>query len=453
MRILFKIQTIIHVLAKGDVTNMATNQYCDGVRRRDFLKLGVLGVSGMSLANYFRLAEAGEIRASKATSAIFINLAGGPSHMDTFDLKPNAPKEFRGEFNPIETNVPGIEISEHLPKLARCADKFALLRGVSHSLAAHDLGSQYMNTGNRPIPSLQFPGFGSVVSKELGGPPDLPPFVAIPNTPQVPGYLGVEFSPFNTTNAPRAGQPFAVRGISLGRGLTVEDIETRRNLLKNLDTTFRGFETESDLVNGLDKFSQRAYDIISSPRSRRAFDISQESPSIGSLFNEKPFAQSCLLASRLVESGVRFVSVSSGGWDTHVQNFDNLKTRLLPDLDSAISGLFTALEYKGLLESTIVCVTGEFGRTPKINVNAGRDHYPRAMFVLLGGGGIKGGQVVGASDEKAMGPASGDGITPDQVAASFYHSLGIDVQKEYKTNTGRPIAIARYGAPIKELFA
>lgn len=432
---------------------MATNQYCDGVRRRDFLKLGVLGLSGMSLANYLQMAEAGELGTGQANAAIFINLAGGPSHMDTFDLKPDAPKEFRGEFNPIETNVPGIAISEHLPKMARCADKYTILRGVSHSLAAHDLGSKYMNTGNRPLPSLEFPGYGSVVAKELGGPRDLPPFVAIPNTPQVPGYLGVEYSPFNTTSAPRAGQPFAVRGISLGRGLTIEEIEKRRNLLNNLDTTFRGFESESDLVNGLDKFSQRAYDIISSPRSRRAFDISQESPSITGLFNEKPFAQSCLLATRLVESGVRFVSVSSGGWDTHVQNFENLKTRQLPDLDSAISGLFTALEYKGLLETTVVCVTGEFGRTPKINVNAGRDHFPRAMFVLMGGGGIKGGQVVGASDDKAMGPASGDGIAPDQVAASFYHALGIDVQKEYRTTTGRPIAIARYGTPIKELFA
>ncbi len=230
---------------------MATNQYCDGVRRRDFLKLGVLGVSGMSLANYFQLAEAGEVGATgKATSAIFINLAGGPSHMDTFDLKPNAPEEFRGEFNPIETNVPGIEISEHLPKLARCADKFALLRGVSHSLAAHDLGSQYMNTGNRPIPSLQFPGLGSVVTKEMGGPRDLPPLSRFRTTPQVPGYLGVEFSPFSTDDRPRAERPFAVRGISLGRGLTVEEIESRRNLLKSLDTTFRGFESESDLVNG-----------------------------------------------------------------------------------------------------------------------------------------------------------------------------------------------------------
>jgi len=432
---------------------MATSSYCDGVRRRDFLKLGVVGMSGMNLANYFRLAEAGEVRAGKAKAAIFINLAGGPSHMDTFDLKPDAPKEFRGEFDPIETSVPGIQISEHLPKLAQCADKFALLRGVSHSLAAHDLGSQYLNTGNRPIPSLQFPGYGSVIAKEMSGPRDLPPFVAIPNTPQIPGYLGVEYSPFNTTRPPVANQRFSVRGITLGQGMTIEDIEKRRNLLKSLDTTFKGFEEQSDLVNGLDKFSQRAYDIISSSRSRNAFDISKESPSITGLFNEKPFAQSCLLATRLVENGVRFVTVSSGGWDTHVQNFDALKTRQLPDLDSAISGLFTSLAHKGLLESTVVCVTGEFGRTPKINVNAGRDHYPRAMFVLMGGGGINGGQVIGASDDKAMGPASGDGITPDQVAASFYHALGIDVQKEYQTTTGRPIAIARYGTVIKELFA
>src|SRR4051794_6466975 len=204
---------------------MATNQYCDGIRRRDFLRLGVLGGTGLTLAGYLRLAEAGAVRPGRATAAIHINLGGGPSHMDTFDLKPDASEDLRGEFDPIATSVPGIEISEHLPRLARCADKFALLRGVSHSLAAHDLGSKYMNTGNRPIPSLEFPGYGSVVSKEMGGPRDLPPFVAIPNTPQVPGYLGVEHAPFNTTSAPRAGQPFSVRGITLGRGLSIHDIE------------------------------------------------------------------------------------------------------------------------------------------------------------------------------------------------------------------------------------
>jgi hypothetical protein len=432
---------------------MATNWYCDGVRRRDFLRVGLIGATGLSLSNYLRMAEAGQVAGGKATSAIFISLAGGPSHMDTFDLKPDAPKEFRGDFNPIATNVPGIEISEHLPKLAKCADKYSILRGVSHSLAAHDLGAKYMNTGNRPIPSLEFPGFGSVTMKERPGAPDLPPFVAIPNTPQVPGYLGVEYSPFSTNSAPRAGQPFTVRGITIGRGLSVEEIEKRRHLLTDLDATFRGYEKDSDLINGLDRFSQRAYDIISSPRSRQAFDISKESSSIAGLFNDSPSAQSCLLAARLIESGVRFASVTIGGWDTHQQNFDRLKTNLLPQLDSAISGLFNALYEKGLLETTAVCVTGEFGRTPKINPNAGRDHYPRAVFVLMGGGGMKGGQVIGASDDKAMGPASGEGITPDNVAASFYHALGIDTTKEYRTTTGRPVAIVRYGTPIKELFA
>ena len=278
--------------------------------------------------------------------------------------------------------------------------------------------------------------------------------MAIPNTPQVAGYLGVEYAPFNTTATPRAGQPFTVRGITLGRGLTVEKIERRHLLRSDLDATFRGYEKDSDLVNGLDRFSQRAYDIISSPRSRQAFDISQEPPAIARLFPDHPFAQSCLLAARLVEAGVRFVSVSHGGWDTHDDNFEQLKTKLLPELDGGLAGLLTALELKGLLETTAVFVTGEFGRTPKINLQrAGRDHYPRAMFVLLAGGGMKGGQVIGASDDKGAGPASGDGITPDDVAASFYHSLGIDAHKEYRTQTGRPVAIVRNGTIVKELFA
>jgi hypothetical protein len=432
---------------------MSTNAYCDGVRRRDFLRLGVLGAAGLSLPGYLRLAEAGEVAGGRATSAIFINLGGGPSHMDTFDLKPDAPSEFRGEFKPIATNVPGVEICEHLPKLAQCADKFAILRGVSHSLAAHEFGTKYMNTGNRPIPALEFPGYGPVVTKEKGGPRDLPPFVAIPDTNQVPGYLGVEFAPFSTTAVPKAGQAFSVRGITLRNGLTVEEVDKRRDLLKKLDSTFAGFEKQSDLVNGLDRFSQRAYDIISSPRSREAFDTSREKPEVAKAFGDSAIGQSCLLAGRLVEAGVRFVSLSSGGWDTHDDNFTKLKSKLLPDLDQAVAALFTTLAAKGLLETTAVFVTGEFGRTPKINTRAGRDHFPRAMCVLMGGGGLKGGQVIGASDEKAMGPASGDGITPDDIAASFYHALGIDCRKEYRTSTGRPIAIVRNGKPIPELFA
>ncbi|WP_169979535.1 DUF1501 domain-containing protein [Tautonia rosea] len=431
---------------------MATSRTCDGVRRRDFLKIGVLGGTGLTLSTFLRLAEAGEVRAGRATSAIHINLGGGPSHLDTFDPKPEAPDGIRGEFETISTAIPGVSISEHLPKLAQCADHYTIIRGVSHSVAAHDLGTKYLNTGNRPLPSLVFPGYGAVVSKELASPRDIPPFVAIPNTPQVAGYLGVEYAPFSTQNAPRAGQPFNVRGISIGRGLTVEEVGRRRNLLQQIDQTFAGYES-SDLINGLDAFSQRAYDIISSPRSREAFDISRESQSVTRLFGRDPFSQSCLLASRLVESGVRFVAVSHGGWDTHQDNFNRLKARNLPELDAGLSGLFLALAQKGLLESTLVMVSGEFGRTPKINPRGGRDHFPRAMFVVMGGGGIAGGRVIGASDETGSGPASGSGIAPDDVAATLFTCLGIDPQAEYHTPTGRPVAIVRNGTPITEAFA
>jgi hypothetical protein len=433
---------------------MTTHRTCDGVRRRDLLRIGALGAVGLGLADYLRLAEAGEVRSARATSAIFINLVGGPSHLDTFDMKPDAPDEYRGEFRPIRSNVPGIEFCEHLPRLAQCADKFALLRGVSHTLTEHAMGIKYMNTGNRPLPSLEYPGYGAVISKELPSPPDLPPFVAIPKTPQVAGVLGVEYAPFSTQATPRAGQPFTVRGITLGRGLTVENMERRHQLLNDLEATFRQYEKDSGVLKGLDRFSQRAYDILSSPRASRAFDISQEPPSIAKFFPDNPLAQSCLLAARLVEAGVRFVSVDHGGWDTHDHNFEQLKDKLLPELDGALAGLLTALDLKGLLGSTAVFSTGEFGRTPKISKQrVGRDHYPRAMFVLMAGGGMRGGQVIGESDAKGEGPIDGKGILPDDVAASFYYSLGIDARKEYRTPTGRPVAIVRNGTVVQKLFA
>lgn len=425
---------------------------CDGVSRRDVIKAGVLGGLGLSLADMLRLEARGEVQPRKATSAIFVNLNGGPSHMDSFDLKPNASDEFRGEFKPIATNVPGIEISEHLPKLAKCADKFALLRGVSHTLAAHELGTKYMVTGNRPIPSLTFPGYGSVVAKLLPSDPELPKFVAIPNTPQVAGYLGIEYAPLSTNATPAQGKPFNVRGIALAGGLTVEQSSRREKLLADLDTAFTGYEKDSELLSGLDEFGEQAHEIITSKRAREAFDISKESPSIAEIFGNNPFAMSCMLATRLVESGVRFVTVSNGGWDTHQNNFATLKDKKLPELDAGLAGLFTALAAKGLLETTAVFVTGEFGRTPKINPRGGRDHWPRAMFVLMGGGSIKAGQVLGASDEKGMGPA-GTAITPEQVASSFYHNLGIAHTHEFQSSIGRPLMIVRDGSVIKELFA
>ncbi len=433
---------------------MVMSLTCDGMKRRDFLRVGAIG-AGLSLSGYLRMAAAGEIQGAKATSAIFVNLPGGPSHMDTFDLKPDAPAEYRGTFNPIKTNVSGVEISEHLPKLAQCADKYAILRGVTHTLGAHELGQEYVNTGNRPIPSLEYPGYGAVVTKEKGGVPDLPPFVAIPNSNQRPGFLGVQYAPLNTAATPRPGQPFSVRGISLGNGLTIEEVERRQNLLSDLDRTFASVESNSQLLTGLDRFNEQAHSIITSRKAREAFNVSKESPKFAEPFGGEAFGMSCLLATRLIESGVRFVSLSLGGWDTHADNFTRLKTRLLPTLDTGLSALLNGLEQKGLLETTAVFVTGEFGRTPKINsrsAEGGRDHYPRCMFMVLAGGGVRGGQVIGQSDEKATGPAN-EGYSPDDVAASFYYALGVDYTKEYHTNTGRPITIVRDGKVIPQLFS
>lgn len=419
--------------------------------RRELLRGTLLGTTGLSLHHFLQLSAAAE-SAARGKSAIVINLGGGPTHVDSFDLKPDAPAEFRGEFNPIDTNVPGIQISEHLPKLAQCSDKFAILRGVSHSIAGHELGTAYLSTGNRPVPSLIYPGYGAVVSKELPGSADLPHFVAIPETPQKPGYLGVRYAPLRTNATPKAGTPFSVRGIALEDGQSIEQFEKRQKLLTQLDTTFEGQAANSKLLDGLDKFDQQAFDMISSPRAREAFDVSLEKAEVAEPFGESKFGMSCLLAMRLISAGVRFTTINFGGWDTHANNFKSCKENLLPQLDAGLSALFNTLAARGLLDSTTIFVTGEFGRTPKINDKAGRDHWPRAMFLLLAGGGVRGGQVIGASDANGMGPAS-EVITPDQAAASFYHSLGIDHRKEYHTATGRPVMIVREGSVIPGLFA
>ena len=229
---------------------MAFFRPCDGVGRRDFLRAGVAGGAGLSLASYMQMAHADQLNSgAKAKSAIFINLNGGPSHMDTFDLKPDAPDEYRGEFSPIQTNVPGIYISEHLPKLAQVMDKFCILRGVSHSVAAHQLGTEYVNSGNRPLPSLEFPGYGAVVSKEMSCDPELPKFVAIPRSQQRSGYLGVRYAPMNTSATPAIGTPFRVRGMSLGSGLTIEDVEKRNSLLTKLDRQKHTFDDARTIAN------------------------------------------------------------------------------------------------------------------------------------------------------------------------------------------------------------
>lgn len=434
---------------------MKTHRTCDGMKRRDMLKAGTLTVGGLTLGNYMRLANAGQLQTGRADRAIFIELPGGPSHMDTFDLKPDAPDEFRGSFNPISTNVPGIQISEHLPKLASVADKFAILRGVSHTLAAHRLGREYVNTGSKPIPALEYPSYGAVMSKEQPSDPDIPTQVAVPKSGQGPGFLGIRYAALETSSTPSFGQPYSVRGISLAGGIGVDEVKRRQGLLKKLDRRFADLEKNDQLLDGLDRFGEQAYSMITSPRARQAFDISNEPESFAKQFGEESFGQSCLLALRLVESGVRLVSVQLGGWDTHTDNFTKLKTKNLPTLDAGLSGLLIGLEQRGLLDSTAVFVTGEFGRTPKINTRSaegGRDHYPRCMFMLMAGGAVRGGQVIGESDDTAAGPRH-EGISPDDVAASFYYNLGIDPQLEYDSNTGRPITLVRDGKVIDQLFS
>ena len=430
---------------------MATHLFCDGIQRRDFLKIGALSGMGLGLSDYLGLAKANAATNATAKSAIYVRLAGGPSHMDTFDMKPDAPDTHRGEFREIATNVPGVRISEHLPKLAKCADKYAILRGVSHTLAAHRLGAEYLMTGNRPLPALKYPTYGAVVSKELSAPRDIPGSVAIPKGANAStGFLGLEYGPFETGTSPKSGQPMNIRDLSLSNGLTLADIDRRNNLLKRYDTAFGSFVREDKVLSGMDAFSQKAYEMMRSNRTREAFDLTRESPSVSGMFGDGGFSQSCLLATRLVESGVRLVNVQLGGWDTHRDNFNHLKDNNLPNLDDGLTGLFRALEAKGLLKTTAVFVTGEFGRTPKINQRGGRDHYPRAMFCLLAGGGMEGGRVIGASDEKGEGPRDRV-ISPDDVAATFYHALGIDHTKEYHSPTGRPVMIVRHGKPIPEL--
>ena len=422
-------------------------------QRRHFLKIGTLG-AGLSLSQFLRLrATAGESSQKRyGRSAILVFLKGGPSHLDTFDMKPDAPAEYRGEFRPIKTSVPGLEICEHLPLLAKCAHRYALVRGISHNLAAHNLGTEYLLTGNRPSPLVKHPVFGSVVSKELPAPPDVPPFVAIDREPGGPGYLGVRYGPLNTGEKPHPNRPFNVRGVTFDDGLGITNLVRRHALAKDLDTAFSGLERYDDQVAALDQFSQQAYQIITSARTREAFDLSNEAEKTLARYGEHETGRSLLLASRLIEAGVRFVTVVVDGWDTHQGNFTSLKRQLLPRLDQGLSALYQNLESKGMLESTAVLVTGEFGRTPKVNGNAGRDHWPRAMFSLMAGGNVLGGHVAGASDAKGEEP-NGDGFTPDDVAASFYHNIGISPSTEYATNTGRPIQLVRDGKVISRIFS
>lgn len=427
------------------------SEYCDRITRRHTLQVGTLGLTGMTLADSLRAAAVAETAAATADAVIFVNLAGGPAHLDTLDMKPDGPVETRGEFQPIQTVLPGLQACEYLPKFAAVADHFTLLRGISHTVGDHPQGQAYISTGNRPTPALQYPSLGSIVTREKPGDPDLPVYMAIPDTEWTAGFLGDAFAPFKTNAVPRPGQPFAVRGITLPDGLTVDKLRRREQLLQKVRRTFNTADRNSQLLDALDTFGRQAYSMITSERTLEAFDVSRAPESIQQLFAADDLGQSLLLAVRLIESGVKFITVSNPGWDTHLDNFVGHR-RLIPPLDNAITAMLSALQSTGMLERTLVVIMGEFGRTPKINQNVGRDHYPRANWCLMSGGGVRPGQLIGATDAKGEGPADETDIHPDDIAASILHALGIDHHTEYFTKTNRPVSLVAGGRVIEGLF-
>ena len=430
---------------------------CDGVTRRNFLKVGSLGIGGLSLANLLRArasaAQGGSV--AKCKSVILIWQAGGPSHLDMYDLKPDAPAEFRGEFKPIATNVPGIDISEHLPHQAKIMDKLAIVRSAYHTNAGHGMGSQWMLTGWQPTIEVNdniYPCIGSVVAKMRGpNDPGLPAYVNLPRQFNFSkaAYLGASFNPFSPDNDPNQ-DGFQVRNLKLPGRVDVSRLDRREGLLKKLDTLRRDIDTKGD-IDGLDKFYRDALEMVTNDKAQRAFNIQAEDPKLRDLYGRHDLGQSCLLARRLVEAGVTFVAIQAGGgWDTHGDNFKQLKDNLLPKFDRAVASLVTDLYDRGLQNDVLVMACGEFGRTPRINPGAGRDHWPGAMSVLYAGGGLRMGQAIGETNDKAEFPTT-KAYTPGCVLSTMYHTLGINHHHAFYDQANRPLPILNEGEPIREL--
>jgi hypothetical protein len=430
---------------------------CDGVTRRSFLKVGVLGLSGLTLADSLRLKAAASAAATsnKHTAVILLWMGGGPSHIDTYDLKPDAPVEFRGEFKPIATNVPGIAIGEHLPLQAQCMDKLAIVRSAAHTNAGHGMGTHWMMTGY--VPTIEItdnlnPSVGSVAAKMRGANvPGVPPYVCLPNKSPCSNaaYLGVSYNPFALSADPN-DENFAVRDLNLPPRVELSRFQDRRALLYGLDTLRRDIDSQGT-AEGYDQFYRDAIDIVTGPACRAAFDISKEEPRLRDRYGRDTWGQSLLLARRLVQAGVTFVTVDMGGWDTHGNNFQELKSNLLPRYDRALAALIADLQQRSLSEKVLVVAYGEFGRTPRVNESAGRDHWPNAMSALFAGGGLRMGQAIGTTDAKAENPKTG-ALGPQDVLATIYHVLGIDVRHEFYDAGRRPVPILNQGKPIAELI-
>lgn len=441
--------------------------------RRGFLRSGFLGFAGLSLSELLRVeaqAKAAGQPVSRERSVIILWMRGGPSQHETWDPKPDAPVEFRGAFGSMRTSVPGIQICDLLPMSAKIQHKYSLIRSLHHTNAGHSAGDQILFTGypaGQKAEQNYYPSCGSIVAKELGHlSPKLPAYVVIPRN--VPGtgsaYLGPRYGAFETEADPAKPGPFTVPNFSPAEGVSFNRLDERRRLLNGFDLLRRDVDG-SGLMGAMDSFQQKAWDIVSGPEARAAFDLDAEPAAVRERYGFMPeyvaptpdrcgvpaWSQRMLLARRLVEAGVRLVTVDLRWWDTHVKGYETMRDGFLPRWDRAYSALIEDLDQRGLLETTMVIAWGEFGRTPRVNATGGRDHYPNVFSAALTGGGIRGGVVVGASDKEGALPAE-NAKTPQDVLATMYRHLGIDPTKTYDDHQGRPTAILPSGVPIDELF-
>jgi hypothetical protein len=441
--------------------------YITSPSRRDFLRVGTLSALGLSLSRFLELrsAAAEEAPESKANRCVLVWLDGGPSHLETFDPKPDVPAEVRGPFGTIETKISGVRFCEHLPSLAERADKLAIVRSMTSPLGEHNLGAHYLLTGYRPSQALAYPLIGSVVTHLRPPPEDLPNHFAVMAGPDAGSYgrLGNGYLPSTT-------RPFVVKDPARGKtdvlgiaadpsaGLTVR-LDRRRAFSAAIEQLGRGAEIDPQAKAS--PALEQAHRLLTSDKAREAFDLGQEKPDVLAKYGDRPISRGCLLARRLIERGVPFVTVNNAGWDTH----DDLDLRLragytgakvgvglVPSLDRAVAALMDELDERGLLNETLIVVMGEFGRTPKLNTRAGRDHWPQVFSVLLAGGGVKAGQVIGASDRTGETPADRP-VTPADLAATIFTLLGIDPKQRLYTPDGRPIEVSRDGQVVRELVA
>lgn len=443
---------------------MSSFRDCEGYTRRHMLQIGSAGLLGVTLPQLLAMeakaATTGGASTAKAKSVIMVWLAGGPATIDMWDNKPEAPEGIRGEFKNIKTSLPGCEFSEHLPKMAAIANKCTIVRSLAHTIPSHLPATIFMTTGNKPTAALQYPSLGSLAAKLLPVDKGVPPYVSFQDLRNGAaggaGYLGTGYNPFGVEGNPNPGKDggkgtLRVRGISLPTGFSLEDLDKRDKLLQRFDKGMKTLDESGDLVDGLDSFHKQALEILRSDKTKNAFDLNVEKQALRDDYGATPFGQGALAARRLVEAGVRFVTVSSGmGWDTHQGTFNIHKTRNQPGLDQVLSALIRDLDTRGLLDSTIVMCAGEFGRTPKINPRGGRDHWARSMAIVLAGGGFKRGYVHGSTDSSGMAPAT-DPCTPDDIGATIFTQLGVNPNTELQSPTGRPIQLFREGKVVEKL--